>query len=218
MHSVALLVHAYGLIVIAGFIGLESMCIPLPGETALIVGSVIAGRTHELNIVAVIVIAGVASLIGRIIGYAVGWRFGYWLLLRYGRYVWITEARIKLGQYLFLKHGAAIIIIAQFIPVMRAIAGVLAGANRMPWRRFVLSSAIGISLWATAFGIGGYTFGVQFARLARSWWIFSGPSGWAIFGIGAVIVISILTVFISRHEAQWAAKAERALPGPLRVR
>lgn len=218
MHSVALLVHAYGLIVIAGFIGLESMCIPLPGETALIVGSVIAGRTHELNIVAVIVTAGVASLIGRIIGYAVGWRFGYWLLLRYGRYVWITEARIKLGQYLFLKHGAAIIIIAQFIPVMRAIAGVLAGANRMPWRRFVLSSAIGISLWATAFGIGGYTFGVQFARLARSWWIFSGPSGWAIFGIGAVIVISILTVFISRHEAQWAAKAERALPGPLRVR
>lgn len=218
MHSVALLVHAYGLIVIAGFIGLESMCIPLPGETALIVGSVIAGRTHELNIVAVIVTAGVASLIGRIIGYAVGWRFGYWLLLRYGRYVWITEARIKLGQYLFLKHGAAIIIIAQFIPVMRAIAGVLAGANRMPWRRFVLSSAIGISLWATAFGIGGYTFGVQFARLARSWWIFSGPGGWAIFGIGAVIVISILTVFISRHEAQWAAKAERALPGPLRVR
>lgn len=218
MHSVAHLVHAYGLIVVAGFIGLESMCIPLPGETALIVGSVIAGRTHELNIVEVIVTAGVASLIGRIIGYAVGWRFGYWLLLRYGRYLWITEARIKLGQYLFLKHGAAIIIIAQFIPVMRAIAGVLAGANRMPWRRFVLSSAIGISLWATAFGIGGYTFGVQFARLARSWWIFSGPSGWAIFGIGAVIVICILAVFVSRHEAQWAAKAERALPGPLRVR
>ena len=218
MHSVAHLIHAYGLLVVAGFIGLESMCIPLPGETALIVGSVIAGRTHELNIVAVIVTAAVASLIGRIIGYAVGWRFGYWLLLRYGRYLWITEARIKLGQYLFLKHGAAIIIIAQFIPVMRAIAGVLAGANRMPWRRFVLSSAIGISLWATAFGIGGYTFGVQFARLARSWWIFSGPSGWAIFGVGAVIVIWILAVFVSRHEAQWAAKAERALPGPLRVR
>ena len=54
MHSVAHLIHAYGLLVVAGFIGLESMCIPLPGETALIVGSVIAGRTHELNIVEVI--------------------------------------------------------------------------------------------------------------------------------------------------------------------
>jgi membrane protein DedA with SNARE-associated domain len=119
---------------------------------------------------------------------------------------------------LFLKHGAAIIIIAQFIPVMRAIAGVLAGANRMPWRRFVLSSAIGVTVWAIAFGIGGYTFGVQFARLAHSWWLFSGPSGWVVFGIGAVIVIWILAVVVGRHEAQWAAKAERALPGPLRVR
>ena len=218
MHSVAHLIHAYGLLVVAGFIGLESMCIPLPGETALIVGSVIAGRTHELNIVAVIATAAVASLVGRIVGYAIGWRFGHWLLLRYGPYVRITETRVKLGQYLFLKHGAAIIIIAQFIPVMRAIAGVLAGANRMPWRRFVLSSAIGVTLWATASGIGGYTFGVQFARLAHSWWLFSGPSGWVVFGIGAVIVIWILAVVVGRHEAQWAAKAERALPGPLRVR
>ncbi|HEY5065006.1 MAG TPA: DedA family protein [Xanthobacteraceae bacterium] len=218
MHSVAHLIHAYGLLVVAGFIGLESMCIPLPGETALIVGSVIAGRTHELNIVAVIATAAVASLIGRIVGYAIGWRFGHWLLLRYGPYVRITETRVKLGQYLFLKHGAAIIIIAQFIPVMRAIAGVLAGANRMPWRRFVLSSAIGVTVWAIAFGIGGYTFGVQFARLAHSWWLFSGPSGWVVFGIGAVIVIWILAVVVGRHEAQWAAKAERALPGPLRVR
>ena len=218
MHSVGHLIHAYGLIVVAGFIGLESMCIPLPGETALIVGSVIAGRTHELNIVEVIVTAAVASLIGRVIGYAIGWRFGYWLLLRYGAYFRITEARIKLGQYLFLKHGGVIVIIAQFVPVMRAIAGVLAGANRMPWRRFVLSSAVGIGLWATAFGIGGYTFGVQFARLARSWWIFSGPSGWALFGVGAVIIIWLLAVFVGRHEAQWTARAERALPGPLRVR
>ncbi len=218
MHSVVHLIHAYGLIVVAAFIGLESMCIPLPGETALIVGSVIAGRTHELNIVEVIATAAAASLIGRIIGYAIGWRFGYWLLLRYGGYVGITESRIKLGQYLFLKHGGAIIVIAQFVPVMRAIAGILAGANRMPWRRFLLSSAIGVSLWAILFGSGGYFFGVQFARLARSWWIFSGPSGWIVFGIAAVIVVSILTVFVGRHEAQWAAKAERALPGPLHVR
>ncbi len=216
MHSVAHLIHAYGLLVVAGFIGLESMCIPLPGETALIVGSVIAGRTHELNIIAVILTAVVASLIGRIIGYLVGIHFGYWLLLRYGSYVRITESRIKLGQYLFLKHGGIIIIIAQFIPVMRAIAGILAGANRMPWRRFVAASAIGAGMWATLFGIGGYSFGKEFARLAKSWWLFSGPSGWVLFGIAAVVVIAAGAVFVSRHEAQLAAKAERALPGPLR--
>jgi membrane protein DedA with SNARE-associated domain len=216
MHSVAHLIHAYGLLVVAGFIGLESMCIPLPGETALIVGSVIAGRTHELSILAVILTATGASLIGRMIGYAIGAQFGYWLLLRYGSYVRITEARIKLGQYLFLKHGAAIIIIAQFIPVLRAIAGILAGANRMPWRRFVVASTIGAALWATLFGIGGYSFGRQFARLAKSWWLFSGPSGWVLFGVAAVILIVGFSAFVGRHEAQLAAKAERALPGPLR--
>jgi membrane protein DedA with SNARE-associated domain len=216
MHSVAHLVHVYGLLVVAGFIGLESMCIPLPGETALIVASVIAGRTHELNIIAVILTAIGASLVGRVIGYVVGAQFGYWLLLRYGAYVRITETRIKLGQYLFLKHGAIIIIIAQFIPVLRAIAGILAGANRMPWQRFLVASAIGAGLWATAFGIGGYSFGKEFARLASSWWIFSGPSGWALFGTVAVIIILILANFVGRHEAQLAAKAERALPGPLR--
>ena len=217
MHSVAHLIHAYGLLVVAGFIGLESMCIPLPGETALIVGSVIAGRTHELNIIAVILTAMGASLIGRIIGYLIGAQFGYWLLLRYGAYVRVTESRIKLGQYLFLKHGGIIIVIAQFVPVLRAIVGILAGANRMPWRRFVLASALGAGLWATTFGIGGYSFGKQFAHLAKSWWIFSGPSGWALFGGAALIVILVLSFFVARHEAQLAAKAERALPGPLRV-
>lgn len=217
MHSVAQLIHAYGLLVVAGFIGLESMCIPLPGETALIVGSVIAGRTHELNIIAVILTATGASLIGRMIGYAIGAQFGYWLLLRYGFYLRITEARIKLGQYLFLKHGGVIIIIAQFVPVLRAIAGILAGANRMPWRRFLLVSAVGAALWSTLFGFAAYSFGRQFARLAASWWFLSGPSGWVLFGLAAVIVVLVLATFVGRHEAQLAAKAERALPGPLRL-
>ncbi len=193
------------------------MCIPLPGETALIVSSVIAGRTHELSIVAIIVTATVASLVGRIIGYVVGAHFGYWLLLRYGSYFRITEPRIKLGQYLFLTYGSGIIIVAQFIPVMRAIVGILAGANRMPWRRFVVASAVGATLWASLFGIGGYSFGRQFARLAKSWWIFSGPSGWVLFGIAALIIVLVLANLVGRHEAQLTAKAERALPGPLRT-
>jgi membrane protein DedA with SNARE-associated domain len=217
MHAVAHLVHAYGLLVVAGFIGLESIGIPLPGETALIVGSVIAGRTHELNIVAVILTAWGASLIGRTIGYLIGAQFGYWLLLRFGTYVRITERRIKLGQYLFLKHGGAIIIIAQFIPVLRAIAGILAGANRMPWRHFLTASAVGAGLWSALFGIAAYTFGRQFAHLAANWWLFSGPSGWCIFGLAAAIVVVAFSVFVGRHEAQLAAKAERALPGPLRL-
>ena len=177
----------------------------------------IAGRTHELSIVAVILVAACASIVGRIIGYLIGARFGYWLLLRYGSYVRITETRIKLGQYLFLKYGSAIMIIAQFVPFLRAIAGILAGANRMPWHNYLVASTIGATLWALFFGIGAYWFGRSFAQLAGSWWLLSGPSGWVVFCIVAAIVLIALGVFVARHEAQLAAKAERALPGPLQV-
>jgi membrane protein DedA with SNARE-associated domain len=217
MHAVAHLIHAYGLLVVAGFIGLESIGLPLPGETALIVGSVIAGRTHELNIIEVIVTATCASFFGRILGYIIGAKFGYWLLLHYGSYVRITPSRIKLGQYLFLEHGAIIIIVAQFVPVMRAIAGILAGANRMPWRHFLLASFVGALVWSIFFGLAAFTFGREFAHLAAHWWIFSGRSGWIVFGIVAVIAIIIFANFVAHHEAQLTAKAERALPGPLEL-
>ncbi len=153
MPSIAHLIHVYGLLVVAGVIGLENVGIPFPGETALIIASVIAGTKHDLNIASVILTATGASIIGRMIGYVVGREFGYWLLLRYGGYLRITEGRIKLGQYLFLRHGGKIILIAQFLPVLRSIAGMLAGANRMPWPHFMLTNIIGAVLWASSMGL-----------------------------------------------------------------
>jgi membrane protein DedA with SNARE-associated domain len=207
MPSIAHLIHAYGLMVVAAVVGLEGVGIPVPGETALIVASVISGTKHELSIVAVILTAAGASIIGRYLGYLIGRNFGYWLLLKYGGYVWITEARIKLGQYLFLRHGGKIIIVAQFIPVLRTLAGILAGANRMPLHRFLLANAFGAAIWATFFGVAAYMLGRQVERLAGS----------AVFFlcVATVIVIVIIANFVRGHEAQLAAEAERALPGPL---
>jgi membrane protein DedA with SNARE-associated domain len=207
MPSIAHLIHAYGLLVVAGTIGLEGIGFPVPGETALIVASVIAGTKHELNIVAVILTAAGASIVGRSVGYFIGRNFGYWLLLRYGRYVWINEARIKLGQYLFLRHGGKIIIVAQFIPLLRTIAGIMAGANRMPQPQFLLANLVGASVWATFFGVAAYALGRQVERLA----------GWGVvvLVIATVIVLIIAAIFVRGHEEQLEAEAERALPGPL---
>jgi len=207
MHSIAHLIHEYGLFVVAGIIGLESLGIPLPGETALIVASVIAGSRHEFDIVAVILTAAGAAFVGRVVGYLIGFQFGYLLLLRYGYYLRITESRIKLGQYLFLRHGGKIIVVAAFVPVLRTIAGILAGANRMPWRHFLATNIVGALLWAAFFGIAAYYLGRQVERLAGSMVI--------VVGIIAVVVIVVVANFVGRHEAQLAAKAERALPGPL---
>jgi len=208
MVSIAHLVHVYGLVVVAGVIGLESIGLPFPGETVLILAAVLAATQHDLNIVAVVLTAAGGAIVGQMIGYVIGREFGYWLLLRYGRYLRITEGRIKLGEYLFLRHGTKIIFVGRFVPVLRSLAGILAGANRMPWRQFLLANIVGALAWAAFFGFAAYMLGRQVERLAGSLVI--------VIGIAAVIAIIIGANFVRRHEAQLIEEAERALPGPLR--
>ena len=205
------LVETYGLIVVGGVILLESLGLPVPGETALIIASVYAGTSHpHLNIVEIVLTAAGAGFVGQMIGYVIGHEFGYWLLLRYGAYVRITESRIKLGEYLFLRHGGKIIFVSRFVPVLRSIAGILAGANRMPWRQFLFANVVGALAWTAFFGFAAYMLGHQIERLA-------GPM---VIVVGVVVLIVIIAgiIFVGRHEAQLAAEAERALPGPLKLR
>ena len=103
------------------------------------------------------------------IGYVIGREFGYWLLLRYGGYLRITESRIKLGEYLFLRHGGKIIFVARFVPMLRGLAGILAGANRMPWRQFMLANVVGACVWAAFFGFAAYMLGRQVERWPARW-------------------------------------------------
>jgi membrane protein DedA with SNARE-associated domain len=206
--SFAHLIHDYGLVVVGGVIGLESIGLPFPGESVLILASIFAGTKHDLNIFAVVVTAATSAIVGQMVGYVIGREFGYYLLLRYGPYVRITQSRIKLGEYLFLRHGGKILIIARFVPVLRSIAGILAGANRMPWRQFMLANVVGAFAWAAFFGFAAYMLGRQIERVA-------GPLVMVI-GAATVVVIVIAAIFVGRHEAQLAEEAERALPGPLK--
>jgi membrane protein DedA with SNARE-associated domain len=206
-HYIAHLVHDYGLIVVAVVIGFESVGLPFPGETVLILAGIFAGTKHDLNIASVIVTAAIAAIAGQTIGYVVGREFGYRLLLRYGPYMKITEGRIKLGEYLFLRHGTKIIFIGRFVPVLRSLAGILAGANRMPWPQFMLANVAGAFAWSGIFGFAAYMLGHQVEHLAGPLVIF--------VGIAALIVLAIGANFVGRHEAQLVAEAERALPGPL---
>jgi membrane protein DedA with SNARE-associated domain len=209
LHFVEHLIHAYGLLTVALIVGLECIGVPLPGETALLGAAIYAGTKHDLNIVAVILTAAAAAIVGRIVGYAIGRGFGYWLLLRYGSYVRITEARIKLGQYLFLRHGGKIVFIAQFVPVLRTFAGIFAGANMMPWRDFLFANVVGSVIWSVTYGYAAYALGRQFERL-------EGP---VVIFIAVVTIVGFVVggIFVNRHEQQLLAEAERAMPGPLKL-
>jgi membrane protein DedA with SNARE-associated domain len=207
MHLIVHLIHVYGLLTVAAIVGLECIGVPLPGETALLAAAIYAGTKHDLNIVLVILTAAGAAIAGRMIGYAIGHQFGYWLLLRYGSYVRMTASRIKLGQYLFLRHGGKIVFVAQFIPVLRTFAGIFAGANVMPWRDFMLANATGSLLWALSYGYAAYALGREFERLEGSFVI--------VLALITVIGFVVGGIFVKRHEAQLTAEAERAMPGPL---
>ena len=116
------LLHTYGLWMVFALIMLESMAVPLPGETALISAALYAGSTHEISIVVVILVAASAAIVGDNVGYLVGRTIGSRLVARYGRYIRLDEARLKVGQYLFLRHGGKIVFFGRFVAFLRAFA------------------------------------------------------------------------------------------------
>jgi membrane protein DedA with SNARE-associated domain len=183
------------------------MGIPLPGEVTLIIAAILAGKGHDLNITGVVAAAALGAVIGDNTGFWLGRWLGYRILFKHGHYVRLTESRIKLGQYLFLRWGAAVVFGARFMAVLRSLSGFVAGANRMPWRRFVVFNAAGGMVWAIVYGGGAYTLGSEAHHLL-------GPVG-IILALVALVAIGGIAIFVYRNETRLTAEAERALPGPV---
>jgi membrane protein DedA with SNARE-associated domain len=198
----------YGYWAVAIVVGLESMGVPCPGETVLIAAATYAGATGHLEIALVILAAAAAAIVGDSAGFFIGRRIGLPLLHRHGPRIGLTGPRLKVGQYLFLKHGGKVVFFGRFIALLRTYAALLAGANNMPWPKFFLFNASGGVVWACIFGIGGYLFGSLIERYA-------GPVG-IILLVGAVLAGIVGIVLSRRHEHMLIERAERALPGPLK--
>ncbi|MDB5077732.1 MAG: hypothetical protein JWO42_3911 [Chloroflexi bacterium] len=205
--SISHLLATYGYWAVLLFVAIESTGIPFPGETMLIAASIYAGSTHKLQIPLVIAAAAAGAIIGDNLGYLVGREGGFRLLRRYGHLVRLNERRLKLGIYLFRKHGGKVVFFGRFVAVLRAWAAFLAGTNRMPWDRFVIYNASGGIIWATIYGLGGYLLGNNVNRI-------TGPIG-TISVVLAVLVIIASLIVLRRNEARLEAEAERELPGPL---
>ncbi len=207
-HDLTNLLASWGYWAVLLFVMIESTGIPFPGETMLLVAAGYAGASHRLGITLVIVAAAAGAIIGDNLGFWVGREGGFRLLLRYGKYIRLDERKLKLGQYMFMKHGGKVVFFGRFLAVLRAWAAFLAGTNRMPWPRFLVANAAGGILWAVIFGLLGYIVGQNVER-------FTGPVGIAFVVIaGAILVASFL--YLRKNEARLEEEAVRALPGPLR--
>jgi membrane protein DedA with SNARE-associated domain len=200
--------HHYGYLAVFTIIALESAGLPLPGEATLISAAIFAATTHALSLPLILLAGSAGAILGDNLGFWVGHRFGLSLLLRYGGLIGLDERRLKLGQYLFARHGGKIVFFGRFVAVLRALAAVLAGANGYPWHKFVLFNAAGGIVWVTLYGSAAFLFGRSIHR-------FEGPVGLAVLVV-AVVAGLLAWHSLRRHQDQLQAEAERAIPGPLR--
>ncbi|AWN44717.1 hypothetical protein DK389_21645 [Methylobacterium durans] len=183
------------------------MGLPLPGETCLVSASLYAGATGNLSLGAVIAAAVAGAVIGDSVGFWIGRSVGQRTLIRHGPRIGITPEKIKLGRYLFMRHGGKVVFLGRFVAVLRVLAALLAGANRMAWPRFLLFNATGGLVWATVFACGAYFFGSRIEAV-------TGPVGVCLLVLAAAGLIWLI-VMLREHEARLLEEAEQALPGPL---
>lgn len=139
------------------------------------------------------------------IGYGLGWWSGHELLERYGRYVRINRRRIKLGEYVFQRHGGAVVFVGRFISILRTYAAFLAGTNRMPWKRFALFNAAGGIIWSCVYAFAAYFLGSAIKHL-------SAPVDIALGVLGPVVVIGFV-VYLHRNEQRLEDRAEHEREG-----
>ena len=206
-HSLAAFVARNGYWAVALVIGIESMGVPLPGETVLVATAVFAGQTHELSIFWIIAFAALGAILGDNAGFAIGREGGFRLLFRYGPKIGVSERRLKLGIWLFRKYGGAVVFFGRFVALLRTWAAFLAGTNRMTWGRFLIWNALGGVVWSTLFGLAGFVLGRRVHEIA-------GTFGRAIFVLAVVVIVAAVW-FARRHAKELEDRAEREMPGPI---
>ena len=153
------MLQSYGYFAVFAFIALESMGIPLPGESSLIAAALYAGSTRHLDIRVVFVVAAVAAVLGDNAGYWFGRRGGARLVRRFGRYVHLDESKLAVGRYLFAGHGGKVVFYGRFMTVLRTYAALFAGLSEMRWRRFLGFNAAGALAWSALYAFGAFGLG-----------------------------------------------------------
>jgi membrane protein DedA with SNARE-associated domain len=176
------LVRQYGVVAVAIIITLESFGAPLPGESLLIFGSVMAEHGN-MSFPLLLLFAWIGGVVGDNIGYLIGKRLGRAVLLRYGEEIGFTPKRLGQVEAIIARYGTFTVAFARFFNLLRQLNGVIAGTLRMDWWRFLLFNALGCALWVLTWGLTGFYLGEHVSNItkfARS------------FGLLGAIIVAVL--------------------------
>ena len=143
------------------------------------------------------------AIMGDNFGYLIGRWAGFRLLTRYGKHLGLTDRRLTLGRYLFKTQGGKVVFAGRFIAILRTFVALLAGANHMDWKVFLVWNAVGGVVWASVYGGGAYLAGNLVTKIA-------GPIAIGLAVVAAIAVV-IAIVLLRRNETRLEERAEQAM-------
>jgi len=176
---------------------LENAGLPLPGETVTLLGGYAAG-SGQLQVFGVLGAAAAGAMLGDNLGYWVGRRAGWPLILRVGRLLGQSPEQLERLRDAFQRHSGKSVLLGRFVAVLRVVAGPMAGAVHMPYRRFLLCNAAGALLWACTM-VGLAWLGGRWVPLATM------VRGVVQFGLGALVLLALVLLLprlLSRLESR----------------
>jgi len=158
------LIETFGTIGLILVVFVESGLVPapLPGDSILfLAGAFAATNAHSsdphLNLAVVVIGSFLAAVAGAQLGYAIGRRYGVRLFKPDARF--FKTAYLERAQDFFAKRGPRSVVLARFIPFVRTIVPMLAGASRMHRRTFLIANVIGAAIWAVGISLLGFWLG-----------------------------------------------------------
>jgi membrane-associated protein len=142
------------------FVGLVA-----PGETAVVLGGVVAAR-GEVELAVLLVVVWLAAALGDLSSYLLGRRLGMGFLTSRGPRVGVTEQRLARVESFVQRHGPQAVLVGRFVGLVRAVAPFLAGATGLEPRRFIPWSLLGTLAWSSLFTLVGFAFSRSFSAAA----------------------------------------------------
>lgn len=168
----------------------------LPGDSLLVTAGLFAAR-GDLNIATLVPCLILAAISGNATGYFIGHKAGQTLYSRPKSFFFRREHLLRTHAF-YERHGGKTIILAQFMPIVRTFAPVVAGAADMTYRRFAAFNVVGAILWITSMSLTGYLLGMAVPNLERRIHLV----------VAVVIFLSLLPAIIG-----WL-RSRRAAPAP----
>jgi len=159
-HQLVEIIRALGYPGILILMAMESSVLPVPSELVMPPAGFLAHR-GEMSAPLAIICGTLGSLIGAYLNYFVSRRLGRPLVLKYGRYVLISEKKFARAEAFFLKHGEVATFIGRLLPVVRHLISIPAGLAGMNHWKFSLYTLLGAGLWCTVLTYFGYFIGAE---------------------------------------------------------